>query len=273
MDNCQCDSIPPLLKSLVSILINRQDIICASESQASLTIAQLIYFNAKSKCNQVSATRHVKDREPPLPIYLGLQVHTLTRSKSLVNSLYALGVSVSYKRVMELEDQLASAVSVHYEKEGIVCQPNLRKGLFTARALDNLDHNPSSTTAQGSFHGTAISIFQFPSTSNCGISGEPILINPLLAGKCSLPDNYTNVSAVACNTNTVTIPQSCTTRKKIIGHLDQAKMKELEWMHHGIQILQKEKFEKDYISWSAFHASLQNDLDNPSAITTLLPVL
>ncbi len=78
-NNCQCDSIPPLLKSLVSILINGQDI-CASESQASLTIAQLIYFNAKSKCNQVSATRHVQDREPPLPIYLGLQVHTLTRS-------------------------------------------------------------------------------------------------------------------------------------------------------------------------------------------------
>ncbi len=61
---------------------------------------------------------------------------------------------------MELEDQLASAVSVHYEKEGIVCPPNLRKGLFTAGALDNLDHNPSSITAQGSFHGTAISIFQ-----------------------------------------------------------------------------------------------------------------
>ncbi len=33
-NNCQCDSIPPLLKSLVSILNNGQDI-CASESQAS----------------------------------------------------------------------------------------------------------------------------------------------------------------------------------------------------------------------------------------------
>ena len=79
---------------------------------------------------------------------------------------------------MELEDQLASAVSVHYEKEGIVCPPNLRKGLFTAGALDNLDHNPLSTTAQESFHGTAISIFQFPTTSNSGISGEPMLTNP-----------------------------------------------------------------------------------------------
>ena len=135
--NCQCDSIPPLLKSLVSMLINGQDM-CTSESQASITISQLIYFNAKSKCNAASTSRHVKDREPPLPIYLGLQVHTLTRSKNLINSLYAFGLSISYLRVMELEDQLASAVSVHYEKEGIVCPPNLRKGLFTAGALDNL---------------------------------------------------------------------------------------------------------------------------------------
>ena len=33
----------------------------------------------------------------------------------------------------------------------------LRRGLFTAGALDNLDHNSSSTTAKDSFHGTGIS--------------------------------------------------------------------------------------------------------------------
>ena len=62
--------------------------------------------------------RHNKDQEPPLPIYLGSQVHTSTRSKSLVNSLYTLGLSVNYKRVLELEDQLACAVSENFEKKG-----------------------------------------------------------------------------------------------------------------------------------------------------------
>ena len=38
----------------------------------------------------------------------------------------------------------------------------LRHGLFTAGALDNLDHNPSSTTAKDSFHGTGISFFSTP---------------------------------------------------------------------------------------------------------------
>ena len=43
-------------------------------------------------------------------------------------------------------------------------------------------------------------------------------------------------------------------------------------MNYAIQLLKKEKIDKDNISWSAFHAYLQNDLDNPSAITALLPL-
>ena len=110
--------------------------------------------------------RHGKHHEPPL-IYLGLQIHTLTRSKSLVNSLCNLGLSVNYRRVLELEDQVAGSVSMNFEKQGIVCPPNLRRDLFTVGALDNLDHNPSSSTSQNSFHGTAISVFQFPRVSIC----------------------------------------------------------------------------------------------------------
>ena len=34
--------------------------------------------------------------------------------------------------------------------------------------LDNLDHNSSSTTAKDSFHGTGISLFQFPTQLNAG---------------------------------------------------------------------------------------------------------
>ena len=48
------------------------------------------------------------------------------------------------------------------EDNRVVCPSNLRNNLFTVGALDNTDHNLTSTTAQGSFHGTAISVFQFP---------------------------------------------------------------------------------------------------------------
>ena len=35
----------------------------------------------------------------------------------------------------------------------------MQRGLFTVGALENLDHNPSSTASQSSFHGTGISMF------------------------------------------------------------------------------------------------------------------
>lgn len=45
----------------------------------------------------------------------------------------------------------------------------LKYGLFTTAAIDNIDHNPSSTTAKDSFHGTGISLFQHPTANFSGI--------------------------------------------------------------------------------------------------------
>lgn len=81
---CQSQSIPSSLLCLVSMLINgpsikNQDI---EESQACLSIAQLIIFNMKKKLpNPKKTKRHTPDREPPLPVYLGLNIHAQTRSK------------------------------------------------------------------------------------------------------------------------------------------------------------------------------------------------
>ena len=48
-----------------------------------------------------------------------------------------------------------------------MCSPKLRLEFFTTAAIDNIDHNPSSTSAQGSLHGTNISVFQhFQNESN-----------------------------------------------------------------------------------------------------------
>ena len=53
------------------------------------------------------------------------------------------------------------------------CPPKLRRGLLTTGAVDNIDHNPSSTTAKDSFHCTGISLMQHQSHTHggtdCGI--------------------------------------------------------------------------------------------------------
>ena len=155
---CQQQSVPSSLNLLVTLLLQGGDIVdqCSSDSQPCLTIAQLVLFNCKKSVKKDASlkSRHSLSYEPPMPLYLGLNLHTQTRSKKVITELYELGLSVSYNRVLQIEKQLAFAVCEDFRKKGVVCPAQLRKGLFTVAALDNLDHNPSSTTAKGSFHGT-----------------------------------------------------------------------------------------------------------------------
>ena len=124
-------------------------------------------------------TRHILEREPPLPIYIGMNVHALTRSKKLVQQLYQMGISISYDRIIQIEDWIATSASERFEEDGVVAPACLWEGLFTVGALDNLDHNPSSTTSVTSFHGTGIRSFQLPTKKNPGKSRPPILIQLL----------------------------------------------------------------------------------------------
>ena len=159
---CQQESVPTKLKSLVNLLLRGGDIIDqdSCESQSCLTIAQLLLFNCKkvndTKQKASGNHRHSLNYEPPMPLYLGLSIHTQTRSKKLVMEMHELGLSI---RVLQIENQIAFSVCEYFKKNNVVCPAQLHKGLFTVGALDNLDYNPSSTTAKDSFHGTGSSYF------------------------------------------------------------------------------------------------------------------
>jgi len=112
---------------------------------------------SESKNALLKNANYVKTRETQLPVYIGLLIHTETRKKSIIDKFHALGNSISYKRLMEI---LTNIVSDCYESEGVACPLNMKKRVFTTAAVDNIDHNPSSVTDKGSFHGTGISLFQ-----------------------------------------------------------------------------------------------------------------
>ena len=128
------------------------------ESQPCLTISPTLVFNSKKHSQVLSAIpeRHTRAREPPLPIYIGFNIHSLTHS---------------------------------FKEDGCVAPVCLRKKIFSIGALDNIDHNPSSIMATSSFHGTGISIFQLPMQSNPGESRLPLKIPPSETGMHSLPDH------------------------------------------------------------------------------------
>ncbi len=117
-------------------------------SKTDLAMAQLLQHNCYGRCrNEKASQRHSKDRETPFPVYTGMAIYARTRKRHLVEMLHDNGISISYDRVLEISAQLGEAVVTKYVQDGVVCPPRLRKELFTTSVLDNIDHNPTATTA------------------------------------------------------------------------------------------------------------------------------
>ncbi|CAB4002222.1 Hypothetical predicted protein [Paramuricea clavata] len=138
------------------------------------------------------------------------------QNDSIPQCLYSLlGLSVSYDRVLSISTDIRNTICRKFQDENLVCPAKLWKGILTTSAVDNIDHNPSSNTAKGPFHGTGISLFQNVSREYPGIEQEQISLehrSKLDTKKvCELPDWYTDVppcilrDANAHTTNNVTL--------------------------------------------------------------------
>ena len=193
------------------------------------------------------------------------------------HTLFSLLNSISEDTILSATAQILqtlhpTAVCKRFEEENLVCPANLRKGLITVGALDNIDYNPSATTAKRSFQGNGSTIFQLPSHSNGGIVRDPIVIEESPSRKLSLPDEYVNVPAISCKTDQLSIPQlACGDEAACL--LEASRADEEKWFQHGIHLLKKDILTKeDYISWAAYHASLDSNPLDPPAVISLLPL-
>ena len=74
--------------------------------------------------------------------------------------------------------------------------------------MDNIDHNPTATTATSSFHGTSISVFQHPTEENEGELQEPYQIDTKSKTIANLPESYTNVPPAYLRTKNLNPPQT-----------------------------------------------------------------
>ena len=149
----------------------------------------------KSKCKgTVTQLCHSINNEPPLPVLIGLMVHTKTRKKALVNRLASEGLSITYNRVKSIQRNISNQLIRIYETEGMVCPSMLHRNVFTTGAIDNIDHNCTSTTANSSFHGTSISIFQHPSTPTIKLDSFKVdNSNEFHRSRYCLPTSYTDI--------------------------------------------------------------------------------
>jgi len=227
----------------------------------AVQISQLIVFNSVKHQRHrdvneplVSSasigSRHSRCRETPLPLYLGLLIHATTRKKSLVDRFADLGLSVSYDRVLSVSSEIASAAcSVYHAKEAVV-PSTLHTGVFTVGAVDNIDHNPSSTTAHSSFHGTGISLMQTGDAVNNGTCQPKLPISSVSSGKLSvlLPKSYSNVLPAVGFAKEPSIPKGSEhfTGKQL--SLPAALERQHSWLN-TVQLAVDETCSEEWLSW------------------------
>ena len=214
-------------------------------------------------------------------------MHVKTRRGELVEKLSALGLSLSYDKVLHLSSDLANAACEGYEENGTVCPPKLRGQVFTTAVVDNIDQNPSSTTATGSFHGTSISLIQHPSTTEEGHDMGQIILRESSPEKCINPASYTSVPAIVSKSGKPSV--SPVSKSMMVGNqntIADAIRKEVEWLEDINKIYTAGKTETDtrnvnaaivrertindqskvqnkkaeVLSWSAFHAERQTQV-------------
>lgn len=111
--------MPASLLSLVAMVLYGPNIKTQSSSsslpQPALTLSQLLTYNTlvrkrETSTTSRSTTRHSQDRETPLPVYLGVMIHTKTRKRAIVDNLFDLGLCISYDRVLDISTELGNTI-------------------------------------------------------------------------------------------------------------------------------------------------------------------
>ena len=190
-----------------------------------------------------------------------------------------LGLSVSYDRIIQLSTHMGNQVCQQFHREQVVCPPQLRSHVFTTAAVDNIDHNPSSTTARDSFHGTAISLIQHPSFVGEGIDRSILVLSGPEVG-CSrtktidrLPAYYTEVPPVASNIKVSQVPET-KVESLTRGGISQHTKEEYQWLDNASEVIENQSTADDSLntSWAAFHASRQTLGIHATCSIVLLPL-
>lgn len=281
---CEKEAVPESVLALIRMILRGPSIQSQKETsdtttKVALSLSQLLMFNVKksSKKGEKSKVRHDKRRETPLAIYTGLMIHAKTRKKGLIEKLSSRGLCISYERIQEIISGLASSVCLQYERDGCVCPSRLKKDLFTVGAVDNIDHNPSARNAMESFHGTAISIIQFPTNDKLGTDRDTIAIDTEADSRnkvCQLPAEYSQIAPVSLPQTDFFPPASDNNVEAESTIMSSSREKENSWLSVMAElILEKEQIEPgDFVSWSAYHANRQEADIRPVSPIFLMPL-
>ena len=97
-----------------------------------------------------------------------MNIYGTFRSKTVIDNFFNLGLRLSYDRILEFTKKLSDVQIENYELTGVFSPNPLRKSIFTVVAKDDIDFNATLSTPVKHFHGTNMTVMQFPSAENFG---------------------------------------------------------------------------------------------------------
>ena len=133
-----------------------------------------------------------------------------------------------------------------YDVQRSVCPPRLQENIFRVSAIDNLNHNPSSSTAKDSFHDTGISIFQFQTNQDDSFKFELSKTSRNNDLPSSSPSYYTNMKP----TKSTRISTINSKSSMDVDHFDESK----DWFNYIHDHLDDEEM-LHRCNWASFCAS------------------
>ena len=276
----QKECVPSSLIHLVRMILEGTDISAEFDENtnvAALSVAQLVKFNCIKKARQadVHFVRHGKDKETPLPVYLGVMLLAMTGKRGVVDKIAKLGLSVTSQRVDEIETAITKQVCEDFNATNLVRPASLLDQVFTTAAIDNIDHNATSTFAAQHFHGTSISLFQHVG-EEVNFRAKPFDLQSTCKERVkglSLPDNYTNICPASQQKSEVPLPCINTIEGEIRYDAISASQDWLDSVTND-KVSEEDTGKKDgRISWSAFHQDRMTDATKPNCQSILLPLL
>lgn len=179
----------------------------------------------------------------------------------MINKFYSLGLCISYKRSLEVSNILGNRACDAFDRDGVVVPRNLPKNQFVTMAVDNIDHNMSSSTSKGSFHGTAITVHTHPNSVTESVAVIPNECSNIGAHRFKLkplPLAYTVVEAVpAIETNIIKIPLYSRLPEISRKTVEAALETENDWIDLVETSLNDVTLTDVNVNWSSFHANRQ----------------
>ena len=154
-----------------------------------------------------------------------------------------------------------------YSKDKEVIPASLKNNAFTLAAIDNIDFNPSSTTATSSFHGTSISYHQHTDDK---FTDRPPFVFSDQNYAINLPDSFSIVLSLNVNVNRVEAPQ----KRVYYPHFDgrEEMEKENQLLCDSRAMLSLPFSEHHKIGWAGYYEQKVEGTEIKPCVTGLVPM-